>query len=128
MDFVNCKHLGTSFLILLPEQDGYIECSSQQSPLSALSVSLKAVILRNAAAQLRIYDVGAQLVRKTVRGLSAVQIQNIDFNRPCQKPPQNIGFEAVFITFRAIIYLAFYINRVSNVGKALLLICFAFSP
>jgi len=85
MDFVNCKHLGTSFLILLPEQDGYIECSSQQSPLSALSVSLKAVILRNAAAQLRIYDVGAQLVRKTVRGLSAVQIQNIDFNRPCQQ-------------------------------------------
>ena len=45
-----------------------------------------------------------------------------------QKPPQNIGFEAVFITFQAIIYLAFYINRVSNVGKALLLICFAFSP
>ena len=90
MDFVNCKHCGerfsgTSFLILLPEQDGYIECSSQQSPLSALSVSLKAVILRNAAAQLRIYDVGAQLVRKTVRGLSAVQIQNIDFNRPCHQ-------------------------------------------
>ena len=45
-----------------------------------------------------------------------------------QKPPQNISFEAVFITFQAIIYLAFYINRVSNVGKALLLICFAFSP
>ena len=44
------------------------------------------------------------------------------------KPPQNIGFEAVFITFQAIIYLAFYISRVSNVGKALLLICFAFSP
>ncbi len=52
----------------------------------------------------------------------------IFFGNKTQKPPQNIGFEAVFITFQAIIYLAFYINRVSNVGKALLLICFAFSP
>lgn len=52
----------------------------------------------------------------------------IFFGNRSQKPPQNIGFEAVFITFQAIIYLAFYINRVSNVGKALLLICFAFSP
>lgn len=55
---------------------------SQQGLLSALNVSLKAVVLRNAVAQLRIYDVGALLVRKTVGGLSAVQIQNIDFNRP----------------------------------------------
>ena len=72
---------------------------SQQGLLSALNVSLKAVVLRNAVAQLRIYDVGALLVRKTVGGLSAVQIQNIDFNRPFQKPPQNISVEAVFITF-----------------------------
>ena len=71
----------------------------QQGLLSALNVSLKAVVLRNAVAQLRIYDVGALLVRKTVGGLSAVQIQNIDFNRPFQKPPQNISVEAVFITF-----------------------------
>lgn len=106
MDFVNCKHLGTSFLILLPEQDGYIECSSQQSPLSALSVSLKAVILRNAAAQLRIYDVGAQLVRKTVRGLSAVQIQNIDFNRPCQQ--RNLFLIAVKSRFLSILRQLFF--------------------
>ena len=37
-----------------------------KAPLSALSVSLKAVVLQNAVAQLRIYDVGALLVRKTV--------------------------------------------------------------
>ena len=44
-----------------------------------------------------------------------------------QKPPQNISFEAVFITFSAIICLAFCINKASNVANSLLRICFGFS-
>ena len=44
-----------------------------------------------------------------------------------QKPPQNISFEAVFITFQTIIYLTFCTNMVSNVVNSLLRICFEFS-
>lgn len=44
-----------------------------------------------------------------------------------QKSPQNISFEAIFITFLAIICLAFCINKASNVVNSLLRICFGFS-
>ena len=44
-----------------------------------------------------------------------------------QKSPQNISFEAIFITFLAIICLAFCINKASNVVNTLFRICFEFS-
>ena len=93
MNFLNCKHCGerlsgTSFLILLPEQDGYIECSESAPPLCAKRFLVGGCTpkRRCAVANLRCGRAAGQKDRWGAVCCSLLGFKNIDFNRPFKIP------------------------------------------